>query len=299
MSDSFWSCLTVPEGTKRFESLIRPLTIDTRSIQALRAHPSHTQSLTKFLEQFFGSPSVTLNPVLDPSHEIILFVQEQNQIVASIRYKYAGRFDKEPIHIIDCFCIHPSKRRTGLATKLLTILHKYTNEQGLKYSLFLKEGRPLPNQEPLYSSAYVFRRIRQIRGSLKGSLSPLKADALVRAYRTLRAEMLWIYDVRNTNQLWFFWKEGLRFVLFCVQNAWQTFQGGRVGWITAFIASEPIPWQPFESLVDDCGYDWLWMDKAWLPEETPVPWFHDGPFHWYAYQWSTNLPKQRFYGLVI
>jgi hypothetical protein len=270
--------------------------VDTRSIRAQRATSLHTKSLTEFLEQFFGSPPITLNPILDPSNEIILFVQEENQIVASIRYKYTGRFDKEPIHVIDCFCIHPSKRKTGLATKLLAALHKYTNDRDLKYSLFLKEGRSLPYQEPLYSSAYVFRRIV---GPLKDSLSPPKAERLVRAYRAFRPEMLWIYDVCNTNQRWFFWKEGLRFVLFCIQNARQTFRGGSVGWITALIASEPVPWQPFESLVDGSGYDWIWMDQVWVPEDTPVSWTQDGPFHWYAYQWSTNLPKNRFYGLVI
>ena len=312
MSDSsFWSHLLVPERTKRFESLVRPLDIDTRSVQAQRAHPIHTAPLTQFLEQFFGQDPMTLKPVLDPSHEIILFLEEENHIVATIRYRYAGRFDKEPIHIIDCFCIHPSKRKTGLATKLLAILHAYTNDRGLKYSLFLKEGRPLPNHQPLYSSAYVFRRIRKvtgalkdplsprITGALKDPLSPLKASALVAAYRVLRPEMLWIYDIGNTNQRWFFWKSGLRFVLFCVQDAHQTFRGGSVGWITAFVASEPVPWDPFESLVDGSGYDWIWMDEVWLPEETPVTWTQDGPFHWYAYQWTTNLPRQRFYGLVV
>ena len=250
---------------------------------------------------------MALKPHLDPSNEIILFVQEQDQPIATIRYTYAGRFDNHPIHIIDCFCIHPSRRRTGLATKLLATLHAYTNDRGLRYSLFLKEGRPIPHQDSLYSSAYVFRKTGALKVPLspraargpKDPLSPHAAECLVRAYRVLRPEMLWVYDVRNTNQRWFFWKEGLRFVLFCVQNAHQTFQGDRVGWITALIASEPVPWQPFESLVDGTGYDWIWMDAVWLPEETPIKWTQDGPFHWYAYQWSTNLPRQRFYGLVV
>jgi hypothetical protein len=239
---------------------------------------------------------MTLKPRLDPSNEIILFLNEGTTSIATIRYRYAGRFDNHPIHIIDCFCIHPSKRKTGLATKLLATLHNYTNDRGLRYSLFLKEGRPVPGQDPLYSSAYVFRKTG---GGLKAPLSPHAAERLVRAYRTCRPEMLWIYDIHNTNQRWFFWKEGLRFVLFCVQDAHQTFQGGRVGWITALIASEPVPWQPFESLVDGTGYDWIWMDEVWLPESTPVVWTQDGPFHWYAYQWSTNLPRQRFYGFVV
>jgi len=295
MSHSFWNRLLPPSGTERFESLVRPL--DIQQIPALRATHRDIPRLLQFLEQTFGTPPLSpiLRPLLDPKNEIILFVEENTQLVATIRYKYAGLFEHMPIHVIDCFCVHPSKRGSGLATQLLATLHAYTNEQGLRYSLFLKEGRPLPKTEPLYSSHYVFRRLN---GDLKGSLSPQLASALVRTYRQLHPDTLWLYDIHNTNQYWLFWKEGLEWILLCVQDAFQTHQKGRIGWMTACFASEPMRSTPFEQLVNGAPYDWLWMDRVWLPEGS-IGWTEDGPFHWYPYQWSTNLRIKRFYGLVI
>jgi hypothetical protein len=296
MSHSFWNRLLPSSGTERFESLIRPLGIPT--LQTKKATNRDVPALLQFLEHYFGAPPIhpLFRPILDPDHEIILFVEENTQLVAMIRYKYTGLFEQQPIHLIDCFCVHPSKRGSGLATQLLATLHAYTNGLGLRYSLFLKEGRPLPKAEPLYSSHYVFRA--QVRGDLKSALSPLRASALVQAYRQLHPDTLWLYDIHNTNQHWLFWKEGFEWILLCVQNAFQIHQKGQIGWITACFASEPMRSAPFEELVKDAPYDWIWMDRIWLPA-TSNGWTEDGPFHWYPYQWSTNLRVKRFYGLVV
>jgi len=296
MSHSFWNRLLPSSRTERFESLIRPLAIPT--ITATKATNRDIPALLQFLEHYFGTPpsSPVFRPILDPVHEIILFVKENTQLVATIRYKYAGLFEQMPIHVIDCFCVHPSKRGSGLATQLLASLHAYTNGIDLRYSLFLKEGRALPKTEPLYSSHYVFRP--QIRGDLKHSLSPQRAVALVATYRQLHPDTLWLYDVRNTNQHWLFWKEGYEWILLCIQDAFQIHQKGRIGWITACFASEPMRSKPFEQLVEGAPYDWIWMDRIWLPEGS-TDWKEDGPFHWYPYQWSTNLQVKRFYGLVV
>jgi len=319
MSDHFWSHLLWPSGSKRFEALTRPLDVVTNVAYTVATNRD-VPAISQFLERHFGwSPiSPVFRPVLNPDKEILLLVQTDKEILASIRYRYAGRFDGHPIHIIDCFCIHPTRRRTGLGTSLLAALHHYTMAQGLEFSLFLKEGRPLPHHRPLYSSSYVFRGALSSRTSdhLKTSLSPRAAEALVRTWLTLNPETLWIYDVGNTNQQWFFWKEGLEWILFCVQDAWQTHKGGRIGWMTACFASEPMRGDRFEELVDSVPYDWVWMDRVWLPESClgqwmmdssvlkeqnlgcPLKWTHDGPFHWYAYQWHTNATIKRFYGLI-
>jgi hypothetical protein len=301
MADHFWSNLIWPTGTNRFEALTRPLS-NISLANTYTASSGDVPALGQFLEQHFGTPpkSPVFRPVLDPSKEIILFVRDQTTIVASIRYRYAGRFDNHPIHIIDCFCIHPTRRRTGLATALLTALHHYTMAQGLQFSLFLKEGRALPHHRPLYSSSYVFRGSLSGPGSghLKRALSPRVAEALVRAWLQLNPGALWVYDVANTNQQWFFWKEGREWILFCVQDAWQTHKGGRIGWMTACFASEPMRGDRFEELVDAVPFDWVWMDRVWLPEGNSG-WMSDGAFHWYAYQWHTNATMKRFYGLIV
>jgi GNAT superfamily N-acetyltransferase len=289
---SFWSKLLVPERTSRFESLIRPL--DIESVEAVQIQDP--QPLLQFLRMHFGKPpaSPVYQPILDPSNEIILCVLEQGQIVASIRYKYAGLFESQPIHSIDCFCVHPKFRRTGLATKLLATLHTHTNNRGLRYSLFLKEGRALPNQESLYSSTYAYRRSQR---NLKAPLSPHKAAVLVGLYRRLHPDTVWLYDITNPTQHWLLWKQGLEWILLCIQNAYQTHQGGSIGWVTACFASEPVRSEPFEALIDQAPYDWIWMDRVWIP--STAKWTPDGPFHWYAYQWTTNLKFSRFYGLIV
>jgi len=122
--------------------------------------------------------------------------------------------------------------------------------------------------------------------------------------------------VSNTNQQWFFWKEGREWILFCVQDSWQMHKGGRIGWMTACFASEPMRGDRFEELVDSVPYAWVWMDRVWLPEGSqswmpdgvplkgdtlhhPSRWMMDGSFHWYAYQWHTNATVKRFYGLIV
>jgi len=301
MADHFWSNLVWPNGTKRFEALTRPLP-NILLNNTYTATDRDVPALSEFLERHFGTPpkSPVFRPVLDPSKEIILFVQGQTEIVASIRYRYAGRFDGHPIHLIDCFCIHPTRRRTGLGTSLLTALHHHTMAQGLEFSLFLKEGRALPHHRPLYSSSYVFRGSLSPpkSGHLKRSLSPRVAESLVRAWIQLYPETLWIYDVGNTNQQWFFWKEGREWILFCVQDSWQMHKGGRIGWMTACFASEPMRGDRFEEMVDSVPYVWVWMDRGWLPEGSQG-WTKDGCFHWYAYQWHTNTTVKRFYGLIV
>jgi GNAT superfamily N-acetyltransferase len=303
MADHFWSDLIWPSGTKRFEALTRPMPDPPVNTEYTKATYRDVPALGEFLERHFGSPpkSPVFRPVLDPAKEIILFVRDRTEIVASIRYRYAGRFDGHPIHLIDCFCIHPLRRRTGLATALLTALHHYTMGRGLQFSLFLKEGRALPHHRPLYSSSYVFRGSlsAQKPGHLKRALSPRVAEALVRAWLQLHPGTLWIYDVGNTNQQWFFWKEGFEWILFCVQDSWQMYKGGRIGWMTACFASEPMRGDRFEELVDSVPYAWVWMDRAWLPEDSSSKWISDGCFHWYAYQWHTNATVKRFYGLVV
>jgi GNAT superfamily N-acetyltransferase len=302
MADHFWSDLIWPTGTKRFEDLTRPMPDPPTNTEYTRAMNRDVRDLSEFLERHFGSPpkSPVFRPVLDPSKEIILFVRDPTEIVGSIRYRYAGRFDGHPIHIIDCFCIHPTRRRTGLATALLTALHHHTMAQGLQFSLFLKEGRALPHHRPLYSSSYVFRGSLSGPGSghLKTALSPRVAESFVRAWLQLHPGTLWIYDVANTNQQWFFWKEGREWILFCVQDSWQTHNGGRIGWMTACFASEPMRGDRFEEMVDSVPYDWVWMDRLWLPEGSRG-WTEDGCFHWYAYQWHTNATVKRFYGLIV
>jgi len=290
---SFWNSIAVPWTRKRFEPVLR--TLEPSTVPFRIAAQQDVPRLTAFLEQFFGR-EVALKPVLKPDQEIILWIEQADQIVATIRYKPSAFFEGQPIHLIDCFCIHPSVRKTGLATQLLTALHAHTNQRNLRYSLFLKEGDPLPLHIPLYSSSYAYRRTPRSKASTKDlkALSSRKAAALVGHYRRLRPDTVWIYDEANPNQLWRFWKEGLNWMLACVQDSFQELEGGRIGWMTAFFASGDYD---INQIVVNLPFDWIWLDAAWLRDTEH--WTRDTTFHWYAYQWTTCLAIRDFYGIVV
>jgi len=290
---SFWNSIAVPWTRKRFEPVLR--TLEPSRAPFRIATQQDVPRLTAFLEQFFGR-EVTLKPVLKPDREIILWIERNNEIVATIRYKPSTFFEGQPIHLIDCFCIHPSVRKTGLATQLLTALHAHTNSRDLRYSLFLKEGDPLPLHIPLYSSSYAYRRTPTSKAALEDlkPLSSRKAAALVGHYRRLRPDTVWIYDEANPNQMWRFWKEGLNWMLACIQDSFQELEGGRIGWMTAFFASGDYD---INQIVVNLPFDWIWIDAAWLRDTEH--WTRDTTFHWYAYQWTTCLPIRDFYGIVV
>jgi GNAT superfamily N-acetyltransferase len=288
---SFWSSLTVPWARERFTPLLR--TVETEPLVVRRATEADGKRLTEFLEQFFGH-TVALKPLLDPAKEIILFHEQEGQIVATIRYKQPGLFESKPIHLIDCFCTHPSWRRTGVASKLLGALHAYTNRRHLLYSLFLKEGAPLPKAMPLYSSSYAFRRTYTNSEDLK-PLSSQKASALINQYRRFYPDTVWIHNLACSNQLWRFWKKGLNWMLACVQDAFQELEGGRIGWMTAFFASGTYN---INDIVANLPYKWIWIDAKWLGSGADQ-WTLDTTFHWYAYQWTTCLQIENFYGIVL
>ena len=313
---SFWNTLAVPWTRKRFEPVLRTLDIPTPPGTSLATKRDEGR-LTAFLEAHFGSAAVRLRPTLDADRSIILFVEREGSIIATIRYKPGGHFEGQPIHLIDCFCIHPRHRRTGLATQLLGALHTHTNRLGLRYSLFLKEGAALPAAEPFYSSTYAYRRgLKGFKSPVTRALSPEQAARLVSVWRTLHPDTVWIHDVANPNQQWFFWKVGLAWALACVQDAFQVFEGGRIGWITAFFASGEYD---IDAVVDGMPFDWIWMDAAWhgkgVSDEgrnssavsyegrnssaVSYQWKADGAFHWYAYQWTSCLRPQGFYGIVL
>ena len=291
MPGSFWSSLTVPWTRDRFTPVLR--TVHTDPLTTHQATEADVDRLLAFLEQFFGR-EVTLKPVLDPAKERILFVEQGGQIVATIRHTPGLVFESNPIQLIDCLCIHPSRRGTGLASQLLGACHTDMNRRSTPYGLFLKEGNALPNALPLYSSSYAFRRVSQSPEHLK-PLSPQQAVALIGHYRSLRPDTVWIYNRDSPNQLWLFWKRGLSWMLACVQDAFQELEGGRIGWMTAFFASGTYD---INDIVANLPYKWIWIDVKWLPKVADQ-WTLDTTFHWYAYQWTTCLQIDMMYGIVL
>ncbi len=307
----FWQGLTSQQTTDRFMPMLRQVTTsppppDLRFELLL---PSQIPEATAFLTNHF-SKSTNAHPVLHPtlspsSHEIILIARDQTDLlVGCIRYKFSGVFQQQPIHCIDCFCVHPMYRGSGLASRLLQEIHEYTNRLGKRYSIFLKEGRPVPSVSPFYSSTYVYKAItvtvsdsdRRTQTDSVKQISPELASRLVSVYQQLYPATFWIHSVTNPNQTWYLYRTDSKCLLVCLQDSFQTFQGQRIGWLTACFRSGSVKTDIILGSVQT--YGWIWMDKAFLNGDE-TGWHTDGAFHWYGYQWTSCLRPAKSYGIVV
>jgi hypothetical protein len=301
---SFWESYRGVPTDKRFQPIKRGL-LPPIKIHPLVARTADVPELTAFLTTYFGDAQ---HPVLKPvlkvgDQELILYtrttqgiqtIKNIKNIQATIRYKYAGTFEGQPIYLIDCFCA--KERRTGIASQLLSALHAKTEH--IPSALFLKEGRPVPGQDPLYTSYYMYRR-RRLNAISCLFLSPLEAYALVNTYRRVHKDMFWLANVDNPNQYWRLWKRGSQWSLACFQDSFQEKEGQRIGWMTAFVGNTATG---IEALADACPFPWIWADQCWITETER--WTLDGPFHWYTYRWTTSLRPTtglalRCYGIVV
>lgn len=283
----FWDTYTMPRASRRFQVVPRASPSLPGAAAFRLAKSEEEPEILEFLETYFGD--VPRTPVFRPvitlsDKEEVMLLRRGGAIQATIRYKYSGTFEGQPIYLIDCFCIYPESRRTGIGSRILSALHDRT---GSKAMLFLKEGRPVPGISPLYSSNYVYRRVTAAATSV-APVSPRMASHLVQTYRSMYPDTFWLHSTINPNQSWRLWKKGLAWALACFQDAFQTHpKGGRIGWMTALFCSAGIQQEALEDLVDAAPFDWIWTDRVWMG--SCVGWSADGPFHWYTYRWTTNL----------
>ena len=292
---SFWESYRGCPTEKRFQpvkrGLLPPITIHSEVARA-----ADIPELTTFLTTYFGDKD---HPVLKPvlkvgDQELILFTRTPQGIQSTIRYKYAGTFEGQPIYLIDCFCA--KERKTGVASQLLAALHMKTEQTPC--ALFLKEGKQVLGQTALYTSCYMYRRRKSMTDSCL-SLNSEKAYALVNAYRRVYKDFFWLANVDNPNQHWRLWKRGSLWSLACFQDSFQEKEGQRIGWMTAFVGNTA---DGIEALADACPFPWIWADQCWISEVER--WSLDGPFHWYTYRWTTSLRPTAglalgCYGIVV
>uniref|UniRef100_A0A6C0KVC0 N-acetyltransferase domain-containing protein n=1 Tax=viral metagenome TaxID=1070528 RepID=A0A6C0KVC0_9ZZZZ len=273
---------------------------------------SERTEIIYYLQTYFGVPP--LKPILDHpedtligKHDEIIIVRDVNEIVGTLRYKYAGEFvtsNKEPIYLVDCFCIHPLWRRKGVGDYLLTQLHRRSNERGRPYALFLKEGAPLSIWlPPLYTGTYVYREICFMeRSQCVTSLYMSQAYRIMDHYRVLQPNLFVIRNPKSMNQIWKLYRKGIHSILCGIQDSYQRIGTKKMGWITAWIESpaitDDIREEASRMLSDACypRFNMIWMDKQWVGNSTL--WTLDGQFHWYAYQWTTNVSIQRSYCIM-
>jgi GNAT superfamily N-acetyltransferase len=75
---------------------------------------------------------------LQQKEDTILTIHDNHTLIATIRYHFIGTYESTPIHLVDCFCVHPLWRGKGVGDYLLHELHHMM--QSTPCALFLKEG---------------------------------------------------------------------------------------------------------------------------------------------------------------
>ena len=294
--------------------------------------PSILDNICTFLYTYFSSsPRLLFTPetlLTDKDHLFVIL--DKGVVIGTIRYHFIGALyvsssqysqssqssqsgqsgqSSPSIHIVDAFCIHPSYRKRGIGTYLLTELHRYANRQGLPCAMFLKEGPALPLLPfPLYSGCYVYRRILSPSCSRSIlSLTPEQAHQWVSIYMTCQPQTLMILNGKTPNQCWKAYRDGTVSILACIQDTYQQVNPNeRMGWVTVWLESpnvtdsiRKVASLALSNSITD--YDWLWMNRKWTGyshQEDASPWQKDGGFHWYNYQFTTCLSMETSYGIM-
>jgi hypothetical protein len=300
-------------NTLPFKSLVfdKPLIPTPSGLHALFITPKNTKYINhvrEFIRETFGSPPT--KPILDIPEEhilggrdiIIAATDVDRNIIGCIRYHYMGIFipQNKDIFCVDCFCIKKEWRKKGVGDYLLTVLHRYVNDNNIPYCMFLKEGSVLPIMHAYhYSSKYVYRELGPtIRSSNIEHISVAAAYKLMDIMTELHPNTFIIRNYESQNQRWFLYKNGHYKVLVCFQDTFQkVLENGkykRICWVTGWFESSNITDKCREEAskqLTDIMYpefDYVWMDRVWIGNAALI-WKDDGPFSWYLYQWATNI----------
>jgi hypothetical protein len=293
------------------KNVISPTGMDAKILD--RTNIENVREIKVFLKNNFGNPPKS--PVLDipedklcGEKDIVMYVKDiDKKIVGCIRYHYLGRFitgSNEEIYCEDCFCIHNSWRKKGIGDYLLTKLHIYVNKNKIPYSMFLKEG-PLLSiiHTPLYTGLYVYRKVNNISHPNITSLTIKEAYKMMDIFYEFNHDIFIIRNKKNINQYWKLYRKDNYKVLACIQDTYQRFgKDNRIGWITCWIESsnmtdncrEDASKEISDSMCNE--FEYIWGNKEWIGNSTE--WTPDGQFHWYIYQWATNINIKRSYCIL-
>jgi hypothetical protein len=216
--------------------------------------------------------------------------------------------DGEKIYVVDCFCIHPLWRNKGLGDYLLTYLHQYANKNDIPYASFLKEGSILSIIHlPFYTGTYVYRLLDKYNHSNNiYLLKKEEANKMIRYYCKLYPNTFIIRNNQTYNQIWKIYKKEYHIILVCFQDTYQRLYENnkykKIGWITAWLESPlvnlSVREEASKELSDSVAnqYDYLWINQKWIGSSSL--WKVDGNFHWYLYQWTTNIKMCNSYCMM-
>jgi len=293
----FWNAIWNP-----YTTIDRPrITSPTGSPAQLATNLEEVQ---QFLHDHFRMhPDVIYDiplHALQQKEDTILTVYYNHTLIGTIRYHFIGTYESRPIHLVDCFCVHPTWRGKGVGDYLLHELHHMM--RSTPCALFLKEGRSLPII-PFYQGTYVYRDIDKHQRNVSNipnvtMISTETAYMIMQIHQQFRPFVM-IYKVTQSAR-WKLYRSGIHHVLACIQDTYQTLHNKRMGWITAWIESLGIT----DAIRDDASYqlsndvfDMVWMNQIHTSNASNQ-WKLDGPFYWYTYQWVPTISIGRSYCLL-
>jgi GNAT superfamily N-acetyltransferase len=262
------------------------------------------EEIRSFLRLYFGNPPKTpvLDLVFDPEDHVLFVRDQTDQIAGTIRYHFMGYYHEKPIYVVDAFCIHPQWRKKGVGDYLLTELNRYANERQIPYALFLKEGAPLSIlHQPIYTGWYRYRELTENRSNHKLiDLSVQEAFRIMDIYRTFQPNVV---VIRNERSIWKWFRSDQKSILIGIQDTHQRVGSKKLGWITAWIESplitDHLRGEAADAVADSLyhTFDFLWSNERWIGNS--MRWKRDGAFHFYTYQWSTDVPIGVSYAMMM
>lgn len=249
------------------------------------------------LRAHFGDPPQTAiyEPIPQGGLWVIAKRESEGAIAGCIRYRYVDHVDGEPIHLVDCFCVHPTWRGRRCASAMLCTLRDYATPRGMPRAVFLKEGAPIRFAHAIVSGAYWYRACggnARMHEGLRRCPTPL-AHRLVVIRQTMAPTALTLLDRGAPTQEWWIYRaagsDGPLSVLACTQDTHQRdLDGKKMAWFTAWIVLD----EAAEEAARDAIADVLPYGSVWFPTFTTSifreGWHPDGAFHWYTYQWNTT-----------
>lgn len=210
------------------------------------------------------------------------------------------------LRLIRDFCVAGDERRSGRGSELLLGVLRDCALLDQHYTIFLKEGLPLAGAGPsLYSSRWMYRRVSlDASGDNRrvSELARLQLQNTIAIYALDKPAAL--YNVppeshRLATRVFLY--EGFRgAVIAAFTPAYQSHPAGgeiifQTGW---FEHGNLLPTERSDAAQQlssaaavAMNAPWVWMDTATVAgaRRLPAVWKADGPFHWYAYNWSAGL----------
>lgn len=207
------------------------------------------------------------------------------------------------VRLIRDFCVAPAARGRGVGNTLLQAILADSRALGQVCAVFLKEGAPIGRAGPsLYSSTWMYRRYKGRESSFGASEIPARhVDEILGMFSAENPRVIYNLpaDPATTATRVFIYKGFSGAILAAFTPAYQKHPNNnaeiiyQTGWLER---GEVFPMERIDAAralselaARSMGAGWIWMDRAALGKQTMMyQWKDDGPFHWYAYNWTAG-----------